>query len=485
VNPPFIPKPHQSKVPGWVWLLIALVVVPLLGAVIGFVGFRMSSSSAVAKLEQQVHRRGEPLTLAQLQKNYPAIPDQQNAAVRLMAAWEKRDSEFWKAFRNGVRPMPPRRTSTAEPALAMIRGQKPLERGKALPESERQKAEAYLGLNHQHMLAVSNALQLPQCRFPVKYADGYAALLPHLVEMKLEAQRFSLASVIAADKGDAQDAIVAIRNTTRVADALHNDPFLIGQLVRVACVSLAIGDTQYLLSRDDVRIEQLDQLNEILGQITFSNSLKRSFVSERAAALSVFDLSPELVAQIMTNDSDPDNETKGAAFGKGMNLLDAVGFTAVDKRFMMETLATAIHLADEDSPEALARLEQLFRDVRSNANKFPPKIFSGLLLPALERAAERFATCEARRRAAVTALAVEKFRKANSGKLPATLAAVVPSFLPAIPVDPFDGKPIRYRQLKSGFVVYSVGVDRRDDGGKERARRVTRETFDDGFFVER
>ena len=52
------------------------------------------------------------------------------------------------------------------------------------------------------------------------------------------------------------------------------------------------------------------------------------------------------------------------------------------------------------------------------------------------------------------------------GKLPETLAALVPEFLSAVPVDYMDGKPIRYRLNSDGsFTLYSVGEDGKDDGG--------------------
>jgi hypothetical protein len=40
-------------------------------------------------------------------------------------------------------------------------------------------------------------------------------------------------------------------------------------------------------------------------------------------------------------------------------------------------------------------------------------------------------------------------------------------FLPAVPLDPFDGAPLRYKPLVKGYVVYSIGPDGHDDGGKE------------------
>jgi hypothetical protein len=42
---------------------------------------------------------------------------------------------------------------------------------------------------------------------------------------------------------------------------------------------------------------------------------------------------------------------------------------------------------------------------------------------------------------------------------------LVPTMLPALPIDRFDGQPLRYRIGEDGPMVYSVGSDREDDGG--------------------
>jgi hypothetical protein len=51
----------------------------------------------------------------------------------------------------------------------------------------------------------------------------------------------------------------------------------------------------------------------------------------------------------------------------------------------------------------------------------------------------------------------------HDGKLPENLQALVPTYLAAVPDDPFDGKPFRYSPEKK--IVYSVGKNLVDDGG--------------------
>ena len=49
---------------------------------------------------------------------------------------------------------------------------------------------------------------------------------------------------------------------------------------------------------------------------------------------------------------------------------------------------------------------------------------------------------------------------------PATLAALMPEFLPAIPHDPVNGEPLHYQlHLDGTFRLYSVGENGQDDGG--------------------
>jgi hypothetical protein len=77
-------------------------------------------------------------------------------------------------------------------------------------------------------------------------------------------------------------------------------------------------------------------------------------------------------------------------------------------------------------------------------------------------------------------------RAAHDGKLPDSLAELVPDTLPAIPKDPFDEQPLRYRRLPQGFTVYSVGPDFTDNGGQRQPAGAEKSNgYDVVFTVER
>jgi ABC-type transport system involved in multi-copper enzyme maturation permease subunit len=70
----------------------------------------------------------------------------------------------------------------------------------------------------------------------------------------------------------------------------------------------------------------------------------------------------------------------------------------------------------------------------------------------------------ARVRCAIVALACERYRMAH-GQWPARLQDLAPKFLEKLPIDPFNGAPLRFRRLEDSIVIYSVGNDRVDNGG--------------------
>jgi hypothetical protein len=81
------------------------------------------------------------------------------------------------------------------------------------------------------------------------------------------------------------------------------------------------------------------------------------------------------------------------------------------------------------------------------------------------------------------ALEIERWRLAHGGRAPDSLAELVPDFAPSMPLDPFDNNPLRYKKLARGFLVYSIGADFTDDGGKER--KADEAHYDITFRVER
>jgi hypothetical protein len=65
----------------------------------------------------------------------------------------------------------------------------------------------------------------------------------------------------------------------------------------------------------------------------------------------------------------------------------------------------------------------------------------------------------------IVAFALARFLRDN-GKYPEKLDALIPKYLPQVPKDIFSGKTLIYRPEGNGYLLYSVGVNGKDDGGR-------------------
>lgn len=92
---------------------------------------------------------------------------------------------------------------------------------------------------------------------------------------------------------------------------------------------------------------------------------------------------------------------------------------------------------------------------------------STTLLPSFDRALQLHYRLLGSRRMAAAALAMRLY-ELDHGERPDTLTALVPDYLPAVPVDPFaeDGRTIGYRPHDAQPVLYSVGANGIDDEGR-------------------
>jgi hypothetical protein len=88
----------------------------------------------------------------------------------------------------------------------------------------------------------------------------------------------------------------------------------------------------------------------------------------------------------------------------------------------------------------------------------------------MKRASERHYRIIAQERLLTTELALRCYY-ADKACAPQRLEDLVPGYLSAVPQDPFTGRPMTYRAQGTNWVVYSVGPDRIDNGGRPAGLR--------------
>ena len=140
------------------------------------------------------------------------------------------------------------------------------------------------------------------------------------------------------------------------------------------------------------------------------------------------------------------------------------GGTLKDEQQYLEKTFEQIMTARQGAFPDRLRVDELIRARVTEAVGRKLSIM-GVLLPGLAGRTAKEAECLAYLRFGLAAVALEQFRAAHQNRWPAALSDLTPNYLAGTPVDPFDGRPLRYRQEGEGYLLYTIGPDLKDDSG--------------------
>ncbi len=118
---------------------------------------------------------------------------------------------------------------------------------------------------------------------------------------------------------------------------------------------------------------------------------------------------------------------------------------------------------------AIAASQQPYRNIKPARGA---DIFSDIFVDSYARNRWSYTLSRVNYRQLIAALALRAY-KLEKGSYPASLNALVPAYLPSVPLDVFVNKPLRYKREGASYKLWSIGPDRKDDGGKP-ARDTTK-----------
>jgi len=286
---------------------------------------------------------------------------------------------------------------------------------------------------------VEEATAKPACRFNLDYSKGPAAELPHLSPLRYLCRLLSIKAALEAESGNGEAAWKTARTALKLSDALHEEPFLVSQLVRNAMLSNCVDAIEKageasapseamkdeilksLKSFEDLKpfAKSMDGERLLLGEWAFKNGINSDGSSSRSMAW----------------------------------LMELLPSSSLDKAFYLRTM--------KDYAERLEKCENRKNDY------VPPSpfyFFSNMLLPSIGNCEGKLLGQVAKARICAAALKALDFKKSN-GRLPERLDEIVQGQDGA---DPFTGKELIYKTDGKGFEIYSVGPNRKDDGGLSR-----------------
>jgi hypothetical protein len=171
----------------------------------------------------------------------------------------------------------------------------------------------------------------------------------------------------------------------------------------------------------------------------------------------------------------------GATGGIDRALLDGCGPTMARRAhaLILRLLNECVRASQLPLEEQAAVMENV-RDKVFEEKRPPSGIVTRYLMPAMPQISWACRRGAGNLRCAFVAVALERYRRDHGG-WPDKLDELVPNYLLVVPKDPQDGKPLRYKHRPDGVIVYWLGSDGTDDGGKlDRLKWLAKGT-DEGF----
>ena len=305
-------------------------------------------------------------------------------------------------------------------------------------------------------------------------------MLPHLAVLNDLVHSLGSRVVLNLQDGNKDTAWTNLMASTRLVTAWEVEPIEMSQLVRFKSTTLAFDTIWQALQADGWTDKQLASLQREWESVDFFKNLPDTAAYERASAVA-------MCQQERNGPQGPGTTYPRMLQSPGYLWYELTHFWSqiyYGKRGTYEDeKALLLHYRDRELELRRAVQSPTWSEMRNlpgvtNVAAFHSKYYSrmqdmmnvrqimvgmhGLGLSLLSRTAE----AEACRRLIITAIALERYR-GRHGSYPKKLAELTPEQLKNPLLDFMDGKPLRYRLTEDGhFVLYSVGLDCVDNGGK-------------------
>lgn len=309
------------------------------------------------------------------------------------------------------------------------------------------------------------ASRRPYAVFPVQWSEGFNALLPHLANLKTLQLLLEVRVIAYLAAGQTERAFAETECSWRIAGLLRREPLLISQLVRFALLQLAAETAWQGIAAHAWNDSQLETLQAQFSVEDGLESLILALEGERAMSLEAFDRWTQNRTLFWA--SVPDLGGESGPTGSPRLPLGWIRQNQVSLAAFYQDLLTKVRRLAETPEEQWGDLNHYGTDNSVFTTRATPyNLLARMLAPALDKAVVKAVRSDVTMRSAATGCALERYRLKH-GTYPESLTALVPEFLPRVPLDPGSRQPLQYRRTSDGlFRLWSVGSDGRDDGGQ-------------------
>jgi hypothetical protein len=309
-------------------------------------------------------------------------------------------------------------------------------------------------------------------RFPLVWDENLFMTKLNSQEARTATNLLRYEAALASHNGDADRAVALVRGMVGSARSVGDEPFLSSVMIRLACDTQAVFALERALAQGEPSTGELELVQGLLQKEANEPLLLQSVRGERASMHQML-LSWRHGGPGLTM-------VAGATGAVEKHLVEFTGPTLVRRshayilRFLNDYVEAA-KLPVEEQPAVMNNLEQKVRQARVHYD-----FVTALTMPPISRVSDAHRRGVGNLRCALVAVAVERYRRDHGG-WPDTLDSLVPKYLAAVPRDPQDGKPLRFKSRPDGVVIYWIGHDGKHDGGNLNRSNFLNKGSNQGF----
>lgn len=425
----------------WVWIVVAI-------ALLTWVVHKVKQNLLILQVKKELKKlqqAGEPTKLPDLLPPIPASQDggplYRRAIAQLELAKKKLPQPVW----NNIYEFSSRRPSKPF---------NPADVQKVLNEVQPALQTLRKALNYPHMRMVNWDFENPM-----------NILLPHLSWFREFARLLVVEGKWRKRQGDIDGAIESHLAGLKLARRMGDEPILITFYAQGVIFTLTFFGLREILSDAEASPKSYQALLVELQAQDIDRSFVRAIQSERAATIASCDWIRKTPNRHLSD--------KGIIIWLGgKNTL-----IAHNELKLLEYYEAMINIARKGTPydrKEIDRLEKRWPLDTGYLEMLGGKVvlvwgsfIAKWFMMDISHIFNKAALYHALQRVAQVAIALRLYRQEHR-RYPETLQELVPKYLPHLPIDPYDGKPLRYKRLMNGFKVWSVGYNLKDEGGVEK-----------------
>jgi hypothetical protein len=435
--------------------LIEGVGLVLLTGIIIHIVFGVSSNLVLKQAVDRAKAAGIKLKMEEVIP--PMIPDEMNAAIiynRIFELYDKlngQNKELWQNVYQDFQNYPDFSFPNILPEQLEQAGKLLLENPEFIKFFE----------------ITEEATAMTECRFPLKYEDGPATLLPHLSQLRSLAQILAVRTYFLVREGNYASAWQSFATGLAISNALESEPTAISQLTRYSLDNITMTplrefanemikgvlteDYQNLISVITRKEEGMGNIYasevSIMGGFAYGDVFQNRYKRRENFIPFLWDVSagsgPNIFWRVFPSTLFMPLFKRDAAF-------------YLEMQTEMQEIFSLPFYQRHDKLGALAKKS-------NNQKKYPIANMLGpgsFICHGHQRQSEYLANLNG-----LKFFCALQIRKEHSGQFPERLEQLVPGILSELPLDPFTGNNYIYRQGDGGFIVYSSGANQRDDSG--------------------